>query len=65
MTFHYREVALDKREPLIVRAKELILEAGYKVRQSVCKNPSVILLTEHSLIQPDFCKETEIGLHQL
>ena len=32
MTFHYREVPLDKREPLIARAKELILEAGYKVR---------------------------------
>lgn len=33
-TFHYREVDLDKREPLIVRAKELIQEAGYKVRGS-------------------------------
>jgi hypothetical protein len=31
MTFHYREVDLDKREPLIKRAQELILDSGYKV----------------------------------
>jgi hypothetical protein len=31
MTWHYREVDIDKRDPLITRAKEIIKEAGYKV----------------------------------
>ena len=32
MTFHYRNVDVDKRDPLIAKAKQIIKDAGYKVR---------------------------------
>ena len=40
MTFHYREVDVEKREPLITRAKQLIKDAGYKVEE-LCFNFSI------------------------
>jgi hypothetical protein len=40
MTFHYREVDVEKREPLIARAKQLIKDAGYKVEE-LCFNFSI------------------------
>ena len=38
MTWHYREVEIEKRDSLIAKAKEIIKEAGYKV-SSVLKFP--------------------------
>ena len=36
LTYHFRNVAVDKREPLVARARELILEAGFKIGNAHC-----------------------------
>jgi len=36
LTFHYRNVPEDKKEPLVARVKELIVNAGFKIGLSKC-----------------------------
>ena len=36
LTFHFRNVPMEKREPLVVRAKELISAAGFNIGNAHC-----------------------------
>ena len=36
LTFHFRSVPMEKREPLVVRAKELISAAGFNIGNAHC-----------------------------
>ena len=36
LTFHYRNVPMEKREPLVIRAKELISAAGFNIGNAHC-----------------------------
>lgn len=53
LTYHYREVAQDKREKLVTRAKEIIIENGFKVKDNI--GNKIIRETYTRLTSCSFC----------
>ena len=39
LTFHYRNVPAEKREPIVAQARELITEAGFMIGNAHCGRP--------------------------
>ena len=36
LTYHFRNVPVDKREPIVTRARELITDAGFNIGNAHC-----------------------------
>ena len=49
LTYHFRNVPLDKREPIVSRARELITAAGFNIGNAHCALE--VIITHHNVMR--------------
>ena len=47
LTYHFRNVPTDKREPLVTRARELISMAGFNIGNAHCALEVIAVTSTH------------------
>ena len=62
LTYHFRNVPLDKREPIVSRARELITAAGFNIGNAHCALEVCISQLDCSPCLPNKLAKSNSGL---